>query len=210
MIAKDAKSHGLWELALLALLREGPMHPYEMQRLLRERHKDELLVLKRGSLYHAINRLLSAKLIDVVETGRNGRRPERTTYRITDEGEKALAEWLRQMVAVPKSEASEFMAAMSFLVHLKPKDAIPLLEQRVQWLEKEIAEWDASMNSIVARVGRINLIEIEYQQAMRKAEAEWIHGLVAELRSGRFTWDLKKIIKEIQAAKRLRPAPKER
>jgi len=62
-------------LAVMNLLLERPMHPYEIQRLLRQRHKDELLVLKRGSLYHAINRLLQAGLIETVSTGRAGRRP---------------------------------------------------------------------------------------------------------------------------------------
>jgi DNA-binding PadR family transcriptional regulator len=127
---------GLWELAVLAFLRERPMHPYEMQRLLRERHKDELLVLKRGSLYHAVNRLLRAGLIEAVETGRSGRRPERTTYRITAAGETEFLRRLRQMIAVPKRESSLFMASMSFLVYLKPKDALQQLEERTQRLRK--------------------------------------------------------------------------
>ena len=80
------------------------MHPYEMQRLLRERHKDELLVLKPGSLYHAISRLLRSQLIEAGETTRNGRRPERTTYRITPEGDAELIRWLRQMIAVPHDQ----------------------------------------------------------------------------------------------------------
>ena len=48
---------GIWEIAVLGTLRDAPMHPYQMQRLLRHRHKDEILALKRGSLYHAIGRL---------------------------------------------------------------------------------------------------------------------------------------------------------
>src|SRR5271170_3620348 len=93
---------GLWELAVMALLREAPMHPYQMQKLLRERHKDELLVLKRGSLYHAIHRLERAALIAAVLTGRQGKRPERTTYRITASGRKELLRWLQQMIGVPR------------------------------------------------------------------------------------------------------------
>jgi outer membrane protein assembly factor BamB len=46
------------------------MHPYEMQRLIRQRHKDDFLDLKRGSLYHAIERLLRAGPIEVWETSR--------------------------------------------------------------------------------------------------------------------------------------------
>ncbi len=33
------------------------MHPYEMQKLIHERKKDEFLDLKRGSLYQNIGRL---------------------------------------------------------------------------------------------------------------------------------------------------------
>jgi len=77
----------VWDLAVLCFLRERPMHPYEMQRLLLDRHWDEVLVLKRGSLYHAIRRLVSSKLIKIVGTSRDGKRPERTTYQITPAGE---------------------------------------------------------------------------------------------------------------------------
>src|SRR5262245_12015496 len=90
----------VWEVAVLAFLREGRMHPYEMRRLLRERHKDELLALKAGSLYHAINRLSRAGLIEPVSTGRQGRRPERTTYRITPGGREELIRCVRKMVGI--------------------------------------------------------------------------------------------------------------
>src|SRR3954447_22308732 len=96
-----SSSRNLWSLTVLCLLRVRPMHPYEMQRLIREWHKDEFLDLKRGSLYHAIDRLRDEGLIPVVETSREGRRPARTVYRLTGEGETAIQEWLREMLAKP-------------------------------------------------------------------------------------------------------------
>jgi DNA-binding PadR family transcriptional regulator len=47
----------------MALLREAPMHRYQMQMLLCERRKDELVVLKHASLHQAIHRLERAALI---------------------------------------------------------------------------------------------------------------------------------------------------
>src|SRR5215470_4297430 len=132
------KYRNLWDLAVLCFLREHPMHPYEMQVLLLERHWDEVLVLKRGSLYHAINRLLEARLIAAEGVSRNGRRPERTTYRITPQGEQELVRWLREMVAVPLREPSIFMASINFLIHLPPSDAMEQLEGRARRLEQEI------------------------------------------------------------------------
>jgi len=189
----------LWELAVLTMLRERPMHPYQMQRLLHLRHKDELLALRRGSLYHAINRLLKLGLIEAAEKTREGRRPERTTYRIGPAGRKALLQQVQDRIALPPRETSEFMAALSFLVHLTPHEAIPKLEARTEWLEKSIADSEATMAALVANVKRINLIETEYLCAMQRAELAWIRKLLAELRSGRFTWDLKTILREAKA-----------
>lgn len=195
----------LWELAVLAALREGPMHPYEIQRILKQRRKDDVLVLKRGSLYHAIRRLTAAGFIAAGETSREGRRPERTTYAITPAGGRNLAAWLNALVAAPRHEASSFMGALSFLIYLEPAEAVAGLEQRLGRLEQEIREFDARLAEIGARIGRIHLIESEYARAMRAAEAQWVRDLLTDLRAGRLTWDLKSILRYLRAT-RTKPA----
>lgn len=177
------------------------MHPYEIQRLLRARHKDSVLDLKKGSLYNAIRRLLRAGMIEAIETGRNGLRPQHTTYRLTPPGERELVRCLREMVGSPRHEPSEFLGAISFLLHLTPEDAMARLESRAQHLEREIATSNASMQSVIAWVGRINLIEEEYLQAMRQAELAWVRSLVTELRAGTFRWSLEEIFQAIRARK---------
>src|SRR5438094_9982748 len=110
MNRSNSERRNLWSLTVLCLLRTRPMHPYEMQRLIREWHKDEFLDLKRGSLYHAIDRLRRTGLIEAVETRREGRRPERTVYRLTEQGEQAVQDRLRQMLATPARETNPFFA----------------------------------------------------------------------------------------------------
>ena len=171
---------GIWEMSVLALLREAPMHPYQMQRLLHLRHKDEILALKRGSLYHAIGRLVRDELITAKSTDRDGRRPERTTYAITPAGRKEFTRVLRQIIAIPRREPSEFMAAMSFLVHLTPGEALPRLEERVLHLEKEISSRGAGVAAASAYVLRVNLVESEFLIAMLKAELGWVRTLISE------------------------------
>ena len=194
-----ASELGRWEIAVLALLREAPMHPYQMQRLLHLRHKDEILVLKRGSLYHAIGRLLRVGLIAVETTGRDGRRPERTIYRITPTGLEEFKVTIRKTLATPRREASEFMAAVSFLVYLDPGEAVLHLKERAQSLDAEIAQRTAGLAAASVQVQRINLIESEYLLAMLKAEAAWIKGLEKEIRRGRLTWSLKAVLREAAA-----------
>ena len=192
---------GTWEIAVLALLREAPMHPYQMQRLLHLRRKDEILALKRGSLYHAIRRLAENELIDVEQTGREGRRPERTTYRITPAGIRAFLDVLRKIVARPRRESSECMAAMSFLVHLDPGEACQLLEERARNLKAEIDGIAARLAEASAHAGRINLIESEYLLAMLRAERAWVQALHVEIRDGKLTWNLKAILRAAAASR---------
>ena len=119
----------LWSLSVLALLRERPMHPYELQRQMHLRHTDERLGLKRGSLYHAINQLQRDGLIEPIETSRAGRRPERTVYQITRDGEEELLNWTRELLSEPVREPSQFTAALAHIVHLRPRDALEQLRK---------------------------------------------------------------------------------
>lgn len=193
---------GIWEIAVLSLLRQSPMHPYLMQGLLRARHKDKILALKHGSLYHAIRRLNRLNLIRVSATGRDGRRPERTTYRITPEGRKQLLASLRQIISAPRRESSEFMAAMSFLVHLSPAESRPRLEERSKSLAREIEQTAEVMKTVSLRVPRIHLIENEYLLAMLRAELGWTLGLIADIRSGKLDWNTQEILKKARTEAR--------
>jgi DNA-binding PadR family transcriptional regulator len=207
---KEINSHyGLWDLSVLCFLRERSMHPYEMQRLLVERHWDEVLVLKRGSLYQAIKRLLHSHLIIATGVSRDGRRPERTTYRITPLGKEKLVRWLRKMVAVPLREPSVLMASVNFLIHLTPSDAIVQLESRAKRLAQEISATQTAMKPVAARIPRFHLLESEYLLWMRKAELQWVRGLVNDLRSGQLRWNLSKIFEDIEAARKTAAMPGE-
>ena len=66
-------------LAVLALLFERPMHPYEMAATLKERHKEESIKLRYGSLYTVIELLLARGYIRAIATSREGKRPERAS-----------------------------------------------------------------------------------------------------------------------------------
>jgi DNA-binding PadR family transcriptional regulator len=179
----------LWSLTVLCMLSIRPMHPYELQRLIREWHKEDFLELKRGSLYHAIERLEREGFIEVVETSREGRRPERTIYRLTEQGERELFDWLRQLLAKPVQEPTQFFAALSFLPHLPPESVLAQLRERVTLLDSEIAGLKATLQEMVPRIGRLVLVEIEYALAMRQAELAWVKSLIEDLQNRRLTWD---------------------
>jgi DNA-binding PadR family transcriptional regulator len=207
MSEKPASFRNLWALTVLCLLRQGPMHPYEMQRLIRERRKDKFLDLKRGSLYHAIGRLRAAGLIEAVATLRDGRRPERTVYRLTGAGRDELVTWLRELLAIPVHEPSQFFAAVSLIVYLPPKDVLKELSERAGRLEAEIAGLDASLRELVPRIGRLVVLETEYTRAMRQAELAWVRSLIAELQARSLWWEPEELLRMVAEAAAAREMP---
>ncbi|MEV6637977.1 PadR family transcriptional regulator [Actinoplanes sp. NPDC051470] len=183
MAKKTRKVGNLTALALLALLSPGePMHPYEMATVLRRTGKEHDMAIKWGSLYTVVGNLAKHELIEPVETGRAGRRPERTRYTITDAGRTELHDWMTELVSDPAEDRPRFAAALSVLGVLSPAEAAALLEVRLAALDREITVRRSTLEIDAATVPRLFLIEEEFGLAVRAAEAEWVRGLLGELR----------------------------
>lgn len=172
-------------LAVLACLAERPMHPYEMASTMRERHKDESIKLNYGSLYTVVEQLQRHRLIAKEATAREGNRPERTVYCLTDAGRLELVDWLSELLCNPVREFTQFEAGLSLLPILPPKDAVDLLEERCHRLELALAEAGAAREVASRRnVPRLFLIEAEYRWRLREAELAWVRQLIADVKSG--------------------------
>jgi DNA-binding PadR family transcriptional regulator len=172
-------------LAVLACLFERPMHPYEMASTMRERHQDESIKLNYGSLYTVTQALLRHRLIEPQETAREGHRPERTVYRLTDAGRLELIDWLSDLICNPVREYTNFEAGLALLPVLSPVDAVGLLEQRCVRLETEIVQARAVGEMLAERkLPRLYWIEAEYRLRLKEAELEWVRALAADIAGG--------------------------
>jgi DNA-binding PadR family transcriptional regulator len=169
-------------LAVLALLAEKPMHPYEMSSTLRERAKEQSIKLNYGSLYSVVDSLVRHKLIDVQETVREGRRPERTIYAITDPGRIELVDWLSDLLAVPVKEYLQFEAALSLMPVLSPDVVVRLLEVRRTRLDADIAANEGVMSAMADHgMPYLWTIEVDYMQALRRAERDFVQVTIDRL-----------------------------
>ena len=175
-------------LAVLAMLMEEPMHPYRMQRLIKERGKDEVInVTQRTSLYQTIQRLEREGLIIPRKTVQDDKRPERTVYEINEKGREIALEWMRAILSTLTREYPEFPAAMSFLPLLTPDDVASQLELRAKAIESELRRIDDVLQEAQA-VPRLFLLEMEYLRAIHAAELSWVSGIVGDLSAQRITW----------------------
>lgn len=172
-------------LAVLALLAERPMHPYEMGAVLRQRHKEESIKLRYGSLYTVIDSLLRASLIVPRHTAREGRRPERTVYALTPAGSAQLRSLMADLLAKPVKEYPQFEAALSLLPVLPPDQALMLLRQRLQALTQSAAVLRGQAAALGASgLPPLFLVESDYRLAQLVAEQAFVADLVRRIEGG--------------------------
>ena len=172
-------------LAVLALLSERPMHPYEMAQTMRERHQEEVIKLNYGSLYTVVESLQRHELITASATQKAGNRPERTVYAVTDAGTAELHDWLRELIAVPAKEYPRFEAGISLVGLLPPDDALAVVEQR----EAAVGEQIAALATLIGRLEAMGLpqlawIELDYRLAVLRAERTWLTWFATATRDG--------------------------
>jgi DNA-binding PadR family transcriptional regulator len=177
-------------LAVLGLLQERPMHPYEMASTLRERHKDSSFKVNSGSLYDTVEALAREAWIEPVETERDGRRPERTVYAFTALGQREFLAWIDELIATPVPEYPKFIAAVSYLGALGPDRAGQALAQRAGHLQRRIEETAAALAATVGsgQVPRLFMIEVECALHAWQAELAWTRETIAEIVDGTLPW----------------------
>ena len=166
-------------LAVLVLLFEKNMHPYEMAATLKQRGKEQSIKLRYGSLYTVIGQLEREAFIESAGTDREGGRPERTTYRLTATGEAEMSSWLRALVSEPVKEYPQFEAALSLLPALPPWDVQALLAERLGHLEEHERRIQAEIKGAAAtNLPALFLVENEYALALLRAERTYVKGLI--------------------------------
>jgi DNA-binding PadR family transcriptional regulator len=169
-------------LAVLVLLFERPMHPYEMAATLKIRNKEKSIKLRYGSLYTVIEALQQQNLIAARETVREGRRPERTIYELTPSGAERMRSWLRELLGTPVKEYPQFEAALSLLPAVPPDEAVALLEARMVRLGEIAEELRATVDEVAKHVERLLLVEIDYRLALIEAERQFIEGFIRRIK----------------------------
>jgi DNA-binding PadR family transcriptional regulator len=172
-------------LAVLVCLYEKPMHPYEVAQTLRSRAKEQSVRLNYGSLYAVVEALEKRGFIKSTGTVREGKRPQRTVYEITEDGSLEMTDWLTELIGTPNKEYPAFMAGLSFLPALDPDDALAALRRRAEALTMRLVAMRGAMQAARdAGLPRIFELESEYEERVVTAEFAFVKALVDEMADG--------------------------
>jgi len=191
------------ELAILGLLKELPLHGYELKKRLNET-LGHVWGVSYGSLYPALARLERMGAIEVVDpppaAGASGgipmpatgsiageaaaarlRRPTlrrsgrtRKAYRIAAAGQALFNELLRADPTPGTDENRAFALKLAFCRHLDPPARLELLQRRRMQLAEKLAR------SRQAPAGdRYTRALIEHETTTAERDLEWVDSLIA-------------------------------
>jgi len=157
------------EMAILGLLREGPMHGYE----LRHRLVDfGFWRISFGSVYPALRRLEKAGHVEV-RPG-SGRRKE---YMITAEGK----EYFQKILEDESSEVENttaFRVRLAFFKYMEPDIRIGFLERRKVVLRERITNTRSSIHKTADRVDRYTSSLMQHGVRSAEADVAWLDELI--------------------------------
>jgi DNA-binding PadR family transcriptional regulator len=176
-------------LAVLSYLTERPMHPYELNRMLKDRDAARTFKLSYGALYGVVGQLAEAGLIRASATGQRGRLPKHTVYELTDAGRAEMRAWLAELLSQPRHEYPAFAAALSLVVVLPPGEVADLLRTRLGGVASAAAEIrDQRDATVAAGMHPVFLIEDDYRIALLDAEASFITTFLGKIEDPENGW----------------------
>jgi DNA-binding PadR family transcriptional regulator len=169
-------------LVVLAYLSRQPMHPYELSKTLRNNGDARSTKFNHGSLYMVVQQLAKAGFVAGQEVNRDGARPERTVYAVTDAGRAELRDWLRELVGEPQHEYPAFVSALSVVSVLTPTEVVGLLRDRLGRLDAQRAEVGAMIDAAEAEgLHPLFLVEEAYRAGQLDAERVFVEELIAKI-----------------------------
>jgi DNA-binding PadR family transcriptional regulator len=200
------------ELAILGLLKELPLHGYELKKRLND-SLGHLFGVSYGSLYPALARLEKAGAIEAVDppvatatipsTGSISgeaaaarlRRPLRRTgrtrkaYRIASRGQALLTELLSAEAPTGADEDRAFALKLAFFRHLEPDARLRLLRRRRDSLADQLTRGREALTAVAAgrspRPDRYTRSLLEHETRRAERDLEWVDSLIAdELQGG--------------------------
>ncbi len=174
-------------LVILGLLRERPLHGYEIKQIIEEQMGD-WTAIAFGSIYYALDKLADEGCVEKVATEQEGHRPSRHIYQITEQGQDEFQHLLRELWRAPERQYFNFDIALFFITALPKDEVLAYLRGRVAGLEATLAHLNAHQveQGVQPAVPPIANAIFEHSRAHIQAELMWTQDLLTQVEEGRY------------------------
>ena len=166
------------ELLLLGMLRVQAMHGYQLHELI-DSHFGESIKIKRPTAYDLLNKLADAGWVSYAEE-QAGNRPLRRVCTITEAGEAAFQQLVRESLADYKPIDYVGSIALAFVDTIPAPEAIDLLGERRASIEQLLQ----STQSQGKHPGTMQLL-IENHARHLSTELQWLDELIERIEHDR-------------------------
>jgi DNA-binding PadR family transcriptional regulator len=175
----------LGRLMVLGLLNtQGPMHGHQIRRTAEMTSVETWGGVSVGSLYRELHRMEEEGLVEPVRSEQVGRRPARTVYRITDEGERELRILREQALTGAQKHVVDPVGVALLFGGFEGEDLRNMLRYRQRGLANALEFVSAERLQMRARsVPEIALAVYRRGEVFIEAELAWheeIERLLAE------------------------------
>jgi DNA-binding PadR family transcriptional regulator len=130
------------EIIMLAVLRAGPVHGYELKRRVQ---RTTLTALSNNSLYPILRRFEQNGVVTKTVEAQSGR-PDRNVYTITDAGRGLLTELISVLPPQLAANDEDFLVRVSFFHELQPAQRLAILAARASVVDAAIAQVTALLS----------------------------------------------------------------
>lgn len=165
------------QLLLLGILFQGKMHGYRLNEHVQHalgRYTD----VKKSTVYYALDKLEKECSI-TQETAREGKRPERRVYKITEEGRTRFLELLRTHLANYERTYYTDDVGVIFMAQLPVAEARQLLTEKQAKIQ---ASLDELLHHPEPDEHASNLRHLlQHSRVHMEADLLWLNGILREL-----------------------------
>ena len=167
-------------LLILGLLLHGPLHGYEIHRIVRA-HGALYTDLKKANLYYLLDRLQQDGALTVhTKPGARGARGERLIYTLSNQGHARFFDLLRALLRTFDPVHTGVDVAVVFLAQLPPAEAMTLLQERRQIVGVRRAQVAAELGDLTTR-SQWSAIAADHLLSLIDAEQAWLGRALARL-----------------------------
>jgi len=165
-------------LVILGVLNDGPKHGYEIKHII-EDHMGDWTNIAFGSIYFALKKLTEEGLLNKIAEEKEGNRPARLIYEITEEGRKEFDELLKKAWINVERNYFEFDVALFFIGFVKKEKVMEYVDKRIEVLGKELEglKKHYSYHKENTKVPAIAFEIMNHTLEHQKAELKWLVSL---------------------------------
>jgi DNA-binding PadR family transcriptional regulator len=181
-IEESEERQTMLELAILGLLKERPMHGYQLSREL-SAQLGGLWKVSYGSLYPTLRRLERDGAVEQVPGTQAGATRKRLVYRITPDGEELFIRLLEEPPSDTQAEDTRFRVRLAFFRYLPPETRIRLLDRRRAALDDRLAAIKDAIAAAADTDDDYHRALMEHGRAATEADIAWLTGLIQHERN---------------------------